>query len=85
MIEEEDVEELEVEDEESEDEFPIKDREDDTRYEAIEEEFEFSGEYIKPCYCVLPFVSDEEVESMTKRNIAVSNFAHATRFCSYFY
>jgi len=70
VIEEEDVEELEVEDEESEDEFQIKDREDDTRYEAIEEEFEFSGEYIKPCYCVLPFVSDEEVESMTKRNIA---------------
>jgi len=70
VIREDDVEELEVEDEESEDEFPIKDRDDDTRYEAIEEEFEFSGEYIKPCYCVLPFVSDEEVESMTKRNIA---------------
>jgi len=70
VIEEEEVEELEVEDEESEDEFQVKDREDDTRYEAIEEEFEFSGEYIKPCYCVLPFVSDEEVESMTKRNIA---------------
>ena len=42
------------------------------RYEAIEEEFEFSGEKIMPCYCVLPFVSDEEVEGMTKRNIAVS-------------
>merc|ERR1719350_993225 len=70
VVEEEEVEELEVEDEESEDEYQVKDRKDDTRYEAIEEEFEFSGEYIKPCYCVLPFVTDEEVESMTSRNIA---------------
>lgn len=70
VIEEEEVEELEVEDSDSEDEFQVKDRIDDTRYEAIEEEFEFSGKYIKPCYCVLPFVTDEEVESTTKRNIA---------------
>lgn len=70
VIEEEEVEELEVEDSDSEDEFQVKDRVDDTRYEAIEEEFEFSGKYIKPCYCVLPFVTDEEVESTTKRNIA---------------
>jgi len=70
VIEEEEVEELEVEDEDSEDEFQVKDRVDDTRYEAIEEEFEFSGKYIKPCYCVLPFVNDDDVESMTKRNIA---------------
>ena len=51
----------------------VKDRSDDVRYEAIEEEFEFNGEKIQPCYCVLPFVSDEEVEGMTKRNIAVSS------------
>merc|ERR1711892_1285307 len=38
--------------------------------EEIEDEFEFSGKYIKPCYCVLPFVNDDDVESMTKRNIA---------------
>jgi len=66
----EEVEEIDVEDEDSDEEFQVRDREDDTRYEAIEEEFEFSGEYIKPCYCVLPFVTDEEVESTTKRNIA---------------
>ena len=68
-------EDVQVEDEYEGDEerFPVKDRSDDVRYEAIEEEFEFSGEKIKPCYCVLPFVSDEEVEGMTKRNIAVSN------------
>ena len=58
--------------EDVEDEYQIKDRDDDIRYEAIEEEFEFSGQNIKPCYCVLPFVTDEEVEASTKRNIAVS-------------
>merc|ERR1719471_1465883 len=65
-------EDVQVEDEYEGDEerFPVKDRSDDVRHEAIEEEFEFSGEKIKPCYCVLPFVSDEEVEGMTKRNIA---------------
>jgi len=65
-------EDIQVEDEYEGEEEPlqIKDRSDDVRYEAIEEEFEFSGEKIQPCYCVLPFVSDEEVEGMTKRNIA---------------
>jgi len=65
-------EDIQVEDEyEGEEEaHPVKDRSDDVRYEAIEEEFEFSGEKIQPCYCVLPFVSDEEVENLTKRNIA---------------
>ena len=65
----------EVEDEYEGEEEPlaVKDRSDDVRYEAIEEEFEFNGEKIQPCYCVLPFVSDEEVEGMTKRNIAVSS------------
>ena len=68
-------EDVQVEDEYEGEEEPlqIKDRSDDVRYEAIEEEFEFSGEKIQPCYCVLPFVSDEEVEGMTKRNIAVSS------------
>jgi hypothetical protein len=61
---------VDEEDEEEEDSFPIRDRKDDVRYEAIEEEFEFSGDTIKPCYCVLPFVSDDEVEGMTKRSIA---------------
>merc|ERR1712127_514044 len=65
-----DVDEVDDEDEYQEENFPIEDRKDDVRYEAIEEEFDFSGEKIKPCYCVLPFVSDEEVEGMTKRSIA---------------
>merc|ERR1711971_1265026 len=70
--EDDDDEDIQVEDEyEGEEEaHPVKDRSDDVRYEAIEEEFEFSGEKIQPCYCVLPFVSDEEVENLTKRNIA---------------
>ena len=69
-----DEEEIDVEEEaeESDAAFSPRDRSDEVRYEAIEEEFDFSGEKIKPCYCVLPFVSDEEVEGMTKRNIAVS-------------
>merc|ERR1711990_421779 len=69
---EDEEEDVQVEDEYEGEEEPIqiKDRSDDVRYEAIEEEFEFSGEKIQPCYCVLPFVSDEEVEGMTKRNIA---------------
>jgi hypothetical protein len=67
-----DVDNKDVEEEE-EDDISVKDREDNVRYEAIEDEFDFSGEKIKPCYCVLPFVSDDEVEGMTKRNIAVSS------------
>merc|ERR1719458_1597169 len=77
VVEEEEDDEDEEEDVEVEDEYEgeeeplaVKDRSDDVRYEAIEEEFEFNGEKIQPCYCVLPFVSDEEVEGMTKRNIA---------------
>ena len=74
VVDEDDEEDVDVEDEDEyeDDNCSIKDRQDDVRYEAIEEEFRFSGEAIKPCYCVLPFVSDEEVEGMTKRNIAVS-------------
>merc|ERR1719384_1797496 len=77
VVEEEEDDEDEDEDVQVEDEYEgeeeplvVKDRSDDVRYEAIEEEFEFNGEKIQPCYCVLPFVSDEEVEGMTKRNIA---------------
>merc|ERR1719397_1008216 len=52
--EEEEEEDVEVEDEYEggeEERLQIKDRSDDVRYEAIEEEFEFSGEKIQPCYC----------------------------------
>jgi uncharacterized C2H2 Zn-finger protein len=51
----------------------VRDREDDMRYEPITEEFLFEGEMIKPCYCVLPFVTDEEVEAITRRSISVSH------------
>jgi len=61
---------VDEEDDDDDDHYSVVDRKDDVRYEAIEEEFEFSGEKIKPCYCVLPFVTDDEVENMTKRNIA---------------
>ena len=65
--------ELNVEDDESDEEYQPQDRSDNTRYEAIEEEFEFEGKSIKPCFCVLPFITDEEAETHTKRNIAVSH------------
>jgi len=72
---EEDVEDEETEDdeaEEGEEEEPeVRDRNDDQRYEPVTEEFLFEGDMIKPCYCVLPFVTDEEVESITRRNISV--------------
>merc|ERR1719336_700738 len=60
----------EAEAEDAEEEYEPKDRTDDVRFEAIQEEFEFDGKIIKPSYCVLPFVTDEEVEACTKRNIA---------------
>ena len=63
---------VEEEDEDVEEEFQPRDREDDVRFEAIQEEFEFDGKIISPSYCVLPFVTDDEVEACTKRNIAVS-------------
>jgi len=58
------------EEEENDEYFQVKDRDDDTRYEPIEKDFAFNGESIQPSYCVLPFVTDEEVEKMTGRNIA---------------
>merc|ERR1719225_1059609 len=64
------AEEEDDEHEDDEDEFEPTDRNDDTRFEAIQEEFEFDGKLIKPSYCVLPFVTDDEVEACTKRNIA---------------
>ena len=66
--EQEEAENLSTEDVEVEEE--PKDREDDSRFEA--EEFEYKGKLIKPSYCVLPLVTDDEVEPSTKRNIAVS-------------
>ncbi|XP_023333916.1 putative uncharacterized zinc finger protein 814 [Eurytemora carolleeae] len=47
----------------------VQDREDDVRFEPITEEFLFEGRMIRPSYCVLPFVTDEEVETQTRRNI----------------
>merc|ERR1719336_2494473 len=64
------AEEEDDEHEDDEDEFEPTDRNDDTRFEAIQEEFEFDGKLIKPSYCVLPFITDDEVEACTKRNIA---------------
>ena len=61
----------EEDEEDAEEDHQPKDRTDDVRFEAIQEEFEFDGKIIKPSYCVLPFVTDEEVEACTKRNIAV--------------
>ena len=66
--EQEEAENLSTEDVEVEEE--PKDREDDSRFEA--EEFEYKGKLIKPSYCVLPLVTDDEAEPSTKRNIAVS-------------
>merc|ERR1719195_2067878 len=56
--------------EEEDEAFEPRDRDDDSRFEAIPEEFEYKGKIIKPSYCVLPFVTDDEVEASTKRNIA---------------
>jgi len=61
---------VEDEEEDVEEEFQPKDRDDDVRFEAIQEEFEFDGKIISPSYCVLPFVTDDQVEACTKRNIA---------------
>ena len=63
---------VEENEEDIEDDFEPKDRDDETRFEAIQEEFQFDGKLIKPSYCVLPFVTDDEVEACTRRNIAVS-------------
>ena len=77
------TEDVDVEAEEDEEQaFEPKDRDDDSRFEAIPEEFEFKGKLIKPSYCVLPFVTDDEVESCTKRNIAVSiKHIYWQKFC----
>merc|ERR1711971_1525695 len=56
--------------EEDEVEEPLAVDEDDVRYEPISEEFVFESEVITPCYVVLPFVTDQEVENVTRRNIA---------------
>ena len=66
-----------VEEEEM-DDFEPRDRDDDVRFEAIQEEFQFDGKVIRPSYCVLPFVTDDEVEACTRRNIAVSPFKNVS-------
>ena len=71
-----DDEEIDVEghddDDEDEDDHVVRDRDDDIRFEPITEEFLYENEMIRPSYCVLPFVTDEEVERCTQRDIAVS-------------
>ena len=73
--EEEDVEDEETEEDDDDDDAvlppEVRDRDDDVRYEPVTEEFLFEGDMIKPCYCVLPFVTDEEVEAVTRRSISV--------------
>ena len=46
--------------------------EDDVRYEPITEPFLFEGQVIYPCYCILPFINDAEVEASCRRSITVS-------------
>ena len=45
---------------------------DDVRYEPITEPFLFEGQVIYPCYCILPYMTDGEVESSCRRSITVS-------------
>ena len=45
---------------------------DDVRYEPITEPFLFEGQVIYPCYCILPYISDAEVEASCRRSINVS-------------
>ena len=50
-----------------------KDEEDSAvRYEPITEPFLHEGRVIFPCYCILPFVTDEEVDVSCRRPITVS-------------
>ena len=60
----------------------VNDRDDDIRFEPVTEAFLFEGQMIRPSYCVLPFVTDEEVEQYTSRNneIAVIIFLFLFRY-----
>lgn len=46
----------------------------DVRYEAITEAFLFENQIIYPCYVILPFVNDQEIEQMTSRTAKVSHY-----------
>ena len=43
----------------------------DVRYEPITEAFIYEEEVIHPCYVVLPFVADNDVETLCRRSIKV--------------
>ena len=45
---------------------------DDVRYEPITEPFLFEGQVIYPCYCILPYINDSDVEASCRRSITVS-------------
>ena len=51
---------------------PSSEDDDDVRYEPITEPFLFEGQVIYPCYCILPYISDAEVEASCRRSINVS-------------
>lgn len=59
--------EIRIREEEEEDE-----EEDDIRYEPITEPFLFEGEIIHPCYVVLPFVTDKDIEVCIRKSANVS-------------
>ena len=46
---------------------------DEVRYEPIMEPFGFEGQIIHPCYIILPFVNDAEIEAKCNRSIRVIN------------
>jgi hypothetical protein len=50
--------------------------EEDVRYEPITEPFLFEGQVVYPCYCILPYVSDADVEATCKRSISVRTAFH---------
>ena len=45
---------------------------DDVRYEAVTEAFLFEGQIIYPCYVILPFVNDADVEAACNPRSRVS-------------
>ena len=55
----------------------------DVRYEAITEAFLFEQQIIFPCYVVLPFVTDKEVEACTEKPNQVRNEAQQIIFLSF--
>ena len=49
----------------------IEEEEEDVRYEPITEAFVFEDQVIHPCYVILPFVTDNQVETFCQRSIRV--------------